>query len=128
MKERRQSERIEYELIANFTVNDEKYSSKLINLSLGGMEISLPSGCQLKNDDACRISLVNMDIYGDFHIDMLVCWVTEDHIGLKYDHINSLQKVRLNKTLSEISKKNVLEKNHFVMWKTDEIISRVVIN
>lgn len=115
MKERRNSERYEHQLNSNLVINDENHSSKLVNLSLGGIELSKPIDCNISVGDSCDVSLLAIDDLGDLIMKMEVCWVFKENIGLKYKQANIFEKTRLNKILSVLSKKYVLENSHFVM-------------
>ena len=115
MKERRQFTREQADWLADIYTNDTIFTSPVRNLSLGGAELIRPQLWKPKINHFCKVCFTDMNPSHTLEVRMQICWMTSFSVGLKYHDLGMMQKIKLNKIISDISKNAAFEGNHFVM-------------
>ena len=115
MKERREFPRQQADWLAEIYADDTIYTSPVRNLSLGGAELIRPQQWKPKQDHFCKICFSDMNPDHTLEVRMQICWVSSFSVGLKYHDMGLMQKVKLNKIISDMSKSAAFEGSHFVM-------------
>lgn len=115
MKERRQFTREQADWLAEIYTNDTIFTSPVRNLSLGGAELIRPQLWRPKVRHFCKVSFSDMNPAHTLEVRMQICWVTDFSVGLKYHDLELMQKIKLNKIISEISQTSAFGGSQFVM-------------
>ncbi len=115
MKNRRKFHREQADLVAEIHTDGTIYTAPVQNLSLGGAELFCPQLWRPKPEQFFKIILTDMKPSNALEIKMQVCWISDVSVGMKYHDMKMGQKIKLNKILSNMARKTVLEHDHFVM-------------
>ncbi|GAA78018.1 MULTISPECIES: PilZ domain-containing protein [Pseudoalteromonas] len=102
MQNRRQFSRVLFSTDAQVIFNDHQYPCKLLDISLHGALINkcdALTGCT-NNDAILRFTLPQSDI--EIKMEVVVCHIEADHIGLKCRHID-IDSITYLKRLIELN-------------------------
>ena len=113
MKERRKSHRERTDWLAEVYTDDIIYTSPVRNLSLGGAELIRSPLWKAKQDHICKICFSDKVPSHTIEVRMKVCWVTKDHVGLKFQGLSFKQKIILDKLISSITKAVAFESGYW---------------
>ncbi len=114
MNERRGSVRLQTDWQAQIYFENTVFNSPLKNISLGGTEVSRPDGWHPECDEFYRISINSDARNNKLDVNMQICWVSKNSVGLKYHDLRLNERIQLNKIISDLSRDAVLKQTHVI--------------
>jgi len=114
MQERRNHSRLESDWIADVCHLGQRFSARVTNISLGGVELGTLDTWNPVINQSCQLS---MQLAGKqmLVLEMYVCWIHDNRVGMQFKRLSREQKRILNRTLSDLSRELTLAESHFVM-------------
>ena len=90
------------------------FQTHLCNISQGGVELRRPEDWLPVINQSCDLSMPVNDKH-DLEVCMSVCWISNNSVGMKFSTLTRAQQRLLNRLLSELSQKVMLQESQLIM-------------